>query len=298
MQVQFLRFQHQYINIENLQCHIHGQYAIFISRNIFLKRVTVLDTETTNLHADIAEIVELAGARYNGQTWEVSSQLFGATNGIPPEASAKNNISNRMIADLPKFMQSIEQVDEILHTSDTSYYVAHNCQYDQTVLSKSWQEAGCSNLAKIAADTQRWICTYRLAQQLMEVNFADMQYNLSYLRYKLDLPVEDNTVAHRAGDDTLVCAVLFEFLVDFALANNYVTDGPDLGEQLHHLCWQPILYQTWPFGKNKGSDFSEIPTDYYLWALKTLDALNEEKPDFNFDLSESVRVELERRLEE
>jgi DNA polymerase-3 subunit epsilon len=268
-----------------------------MSRNSFLKSVTVLDTETTNLHADLAEIVELAGARYTGQTWAVSSQLFGATGGIPPEASAKNNISNRMIAGLPTFVESTELANSILHTGNTSYYVAHNCPYDQTVLSKAWSEAGLDTLAAVASDNQNWICTYRLAKQLLDINFADMQYNLNYLRYKLDLPVADTATAHRAGDDTLVCAVLFEFLVDYALATDQITDGPDIGEQIRRLCWQPMIYKTWPFGKHKGKAFDEIPDDYYLWALKNLDALNEETADFNPDLSESVRIELERRLE-
>lgn len=268
-----------------------------MSRNTFLKTVTVLDTETTNLHAELAEIVELAGARYDGQNWQVTSQLMGARSSIPPEASAKTHISNRMIEGLPKFSDSLATVDEILHTNNTTYWVAHNCTYDQVVLAKAWSEIGCNELAASAADRQRWICTYRLSKKLMDVEFADMQYNLNYLRYKLDLPVADDAVAHRAGADTLVCALLFEFLVDYALATDRVTDGTDLGEQLHYLCWQPMVYKTWPFGKNKGKAFSEIPDDYYLWALKTLDALNDEKADFNPDLSESVRLELERRLE-
>jgi|APCry1669189733_1035249.scaffolds.fasta_scaffold11484_2 DNA polymerase-3 subunit epsilon len=269
-----------------------------MNRNTFLKSVTVLDTETTNLHAEQAEIVEIAGARYDGKNWIVKDALLGAVNSIPPEASAKTRISNRMIANKPKFVDSLDLVDDLLHTNNTTYFVAHNCQYDQTVLAKSWLEAGQNQLAEIANDKSRWICTYRLAKQLMEVSFTDMQYSLSYLRYKLDLPVDDAAVAHRAGDDTLVCAVLFEFLVDYALATEQATDEPDLGEQIHNICWRPLVYKTWPFGKNKGKEFHEIPNDYYLWALKNLDALNEDRPDFNYDLSESVRVELERRLEE
>jgi len=268
-----------------------------MSRETFLQSVTVIDTETTNLKPELAEIVEIAGARYNGQNWQVNSTLLGAKNGIPPEASAKTHISTRMIDGKPTFADSQDTVSQILNVANTRWYVAHNSSYDQTVLAKSYSECGQNELQAVANDRSRWICTHRLSKRLLDVTFADMQYNLSYLRYKLDLPISDDIESHRAGADTLVCAVLFEFLVDYALATDRVTDGLDLGDQIHYLCWQPIVYKAWPFGKNKGKAFGEIPDDYYLWALQNLDALNEDKADFNPDLSESVRLELERRFE-
>jgi len=268
-----------------------------MSKQKFLKSVTALDTETTNLHAAEAEIVEVAGARYDGRNWLVSSLLLGAEHGIPPEASAKTHISNRMINGLPTFKDNHHSVEVILHVDDTTYWIAHNCAYDQTVLAKSWSEIADNQKAATALDQTRWICTYRLAKQLLAFDFPNMQYSLSYLRYKLDLSIDDDAVSHRAGDDTLVCAVLFEFLVDYALITEQVTDSDDLGEQMHKLCWKPLVYTTWPFGKNKGKSFSEIPDDYYLWALSNIDALDDTKADFNSDLAESVRLELEGRLE-
>lgn len=103
--------------------------------------------------------------------------------------------------------------------------------------------------------------------------------------------------AHRAGNDTLVCAILLELLVDYALAKGLITDTDSMGKQLHTLCWQPLTYKTWPFGKNKGKLLSEIPNDYYLWALDNIDALNESKDGYDYDLAESVRMELEKRLQ-
>jgi len=269
-----------------------------MSRKTFLNSVTVLDTETTNLKPELAEIVEIAGAAYDGQNWQVTDMLLGARDGIPPEASAKTHISNRMIAGLPTFAAVQNQVIKIMRWDTTKYWVAHNCGYDQTVLAKAWCDAGdSSGRSERVSNKDNWICTYRLSKRLLDLDFADMQYNLSYLRYKLDLPVDDNFESHRAGADTVVCAVLFEFLLDYALATDRVTDGADLGDQIHALCWQTIPYKTWPFGKNKGKKFAEIPTDYYLWALTNLDAINEAKPDYNRDLCESVRSELESRLE-
>lgn len=269
-----------------------------MSRDSFLGSVTVLDTETTNLHAELAEIVEVAGAVYADGRWHVSSRLLGAVNGIPPEASAKNNISNRMIAGLPTFSEEADDVADLLNWDRASYFVAHNCRYDQDVLALAWANAGDIAKPSYCLDTDRWICTHRLSKHLLNYDFPDMQYNLSYLRYRLDLPVPDNTAAHRAGDDTLTCALLFEFLVDYAIVTGMVEDTSDLGRQIHALCWSPILYTTWPFGKHRGRPLAEIETDYYLWAMQNMDALNEDRDGYDPDLAASVAVELEKRLQE
>lgn len=265
-------------------------------RNTFLKSVSVLDTETTHLIPEKAEIVEAAGAKYTGNNWEVTSKFFGAKNGIPPEASAKNNISNRMINGLPTFAETVEEAKNLLNWPGAKFFVAHNCSYDQAVLSQAFISASCNKDVMIAQDTSRWICTYRLAKQLIPHDFKDMQYNLNYLRFRLDLPVDENLPAHRAGSDTLVCASLFEFLVDYAIANNLANENDDIGEQIHQLCWRPFTVTAWPFGKNKGKSFKDIPTDYYMWALQNLDCLNDTHKDFDRDLAENVRVELESRL--
>jgi DNA polymerase-3 subunit epsilon len=269
-----------------------------MSRDKFLQSVTVLDTETTSMYPEQAEIVEIAAARWHNSNWTVNSSLFGSVTKIPPEASAKNHISWRMIDGLPIFAASQSTVDSIFQPGATAsaYYVAHNCPYDQTVLAVNWADCSRDDMVALAQDSDRWICTHRLAKRLLDDNFTDIEYNLSYLRYKLDLPVDDNLTAHRAAADTLVCAELFEFLVDYALDTGAVQDGDDLGQQMHDLCWRAIPYKTWPFGKYKGKAFTEIPTDYYLWALENLDALNSEKADYNQDLCESVRVELESRI--
>ena len=268
-----------------------------MNRDIFLSSITVIDTETTNSQPELAEIVEIAAANYTGQTWNVNGMLLGVDGGIPPDASARNNISNRMIDNLPNFANAVEDVNGVLQLATTTYFVAHNSRYDQLVLAKSWNGAGHTDLSSVAENTDNWICTQRLTRHLLSQSYPDLQYDLNYLRYKFDLPVADDIRVHRAGGDALICAVLFEFLVDYALAVGVVSDEPDLGNQLHKLCWQPIIYTTWPFGKHKGVSFGKIPDDYYLWALQNLDALTDGHANFNMDLSESVRLELECRLD-
>ena len=277
------------------------------TRDDFLKSVVVLDTETTSNDKNIAEIVEVAGARYDGGNWQVKSMLLGLHGRIPPEASAVNHISNRMIAGLPTFAEQPQKVYDLLtwNESDYTIYIAHKVDYDQTVLARAWDscDGHWKGHAEIAKDPMKWICTYRLAKQLLDIDFDDMQYNLSYLRYRLDLPIVSDTPVHRASGDTLTCAVLFEFLVDYAIATDRVqeglnSEGVDLATQIFCLCWEPQLKSKWPFGKHKGQLLTNIPTDYYTWALTNLDVLDEKSSEFDNDLAESVKLVLEKRLEE
>lgn len=262
----------------------------------FLSTVTVLDTETTNLFPEQAEIVEIAAAKWAKNGWTTNGMLLGAKNGIPPEASAKNNISNKMITGLPTFSEKVDVIKDLLQFESTDYFVAHNSKYDQAVLSKAWQEAGLSDYAAICEDDSRWICTWRLSQHILQHEFQYCEYGLNYLRYKLDLPVPDTTQLHRATDDTYVCAVLFDYLIAIAIKNHLIDPEDDICQQLNKLCWSPIIQKTWIFGKYRGAALTDIPNDYYAWALKNIPALNESSNEYNSDLAESVRRILEKRL--
>lgn len=265
-------------------------------KNKLYSSVVILDTETTNLVPEKAEIVELATAKFINNDWHITTLLLGANNPIPPEASAKNHISNRMISGLPRFQDQLSKIDLMLNSEHSQYLVAHNSKYDQKVLETAWRAVGNLQLAEKAGCNDYWICTHRLAKKLLDFDFNDMQYNLSYLRYKLDLPVPDDMGSHRAGADTLTCALLFEFLVEYALATDKIKDTADLAQQLHDICWDTIHVKTWPFGKHKGKPLCDIETDYYQWAIDNLDALKESHPSYDRDLAESIVIELEKRL--
>lgn len=261
----------------------------------FYRTVTVFDTETTNLHADQAEIVELAAARYDGG-WRVASQLFDARNGIPPAASAKNNIGPRLIRGKPFFDQSVRAAKEMMAWDEARWFVAHNVSYDRQVLEHAWMRMESTSDARVCRDDARWICTWRVGKQILSHDFDDIEYGLNYLRYLLDLDVPEDHAVHRAGADTLSCALLLEELVRRGLASGMLTDSPDIGEQIHSLCWSHIRIRAWPFGKHKGSPLEDIPDDYYAWALKNMPSLNEADAAYDRDLAESVRAVLEKRL--
>lgn len=267
--------------------------------NTFKKSVTILDTETNNLRASEAEIVEISGRTWTGHSWHNQGTfLLGARNGIPPEASAKNNISARMIAGLPFFDQQAQQVKQALNWPNSEYYVAHYAAYDREVLGVAWSRMDSHEDRKICQDDRRWLCTHRLAKAILDHDFDDMQYNLSYLRYRLDLDVPEDTQMHRAGHDTFVTGQLFDTLIDYAVAKDLIDPNNDVGRQLWQICWQPIRIKTFPLGKYRGVAIADVPTDYYIWAIGKLDLFQDTHENYNRDLAETVRAELESRLEQ
>jgi DNA polymerase III subunit epsilon len=262
----------------------------------FLSSVSVIDTETTHLDPTLAEIVEIAEAHWADGTWSTQSMLMGALGGIPPAASAKNNISNRMINAKPTFSDAISEVRWMLSWPDRRYYVAHNAAYDRSVLAEAWKRSGVDADLAICADASRWICTWRLSRHILSHDFGDIEYGLNYLRYLLDLPVPDSLRLHRAADDTYLCAILLEHLVDAAIRLGKISADEEIGEQLNQLCWSPIIQATWPFGKYRGRLLTEIPNDYYAWAFANIDAFQDGSSGYDMDLTESVRRVLEARL--
>ena len=268
----------------------------------FLEKTVVLDTETTNLYAEKAEICELATAVYNSGTsrWMHSSSLFGTIHPIPPEASAKNNISQSMLAGRPTFGQKWNVATEMLEQGSKSYYIAHNSEYDRRVFENVVERDNLNLGPKLGKMLEKnsWICTWRLAKAIYGVDFNDMQYGLNYLRYRLNLPVDDDIVAHRASNDVVMTCALLERLITEAWQNELVDPSSDLelGTQLHALCWKPHEWKTWPYGKHRGAEIKKLPNDYIIWAIDNMDVLNQDSSNYNFDLAYSLKAEIENRL--
>lgn len=256
--------------------------------NEILESVSIIDTETTNCLPVQAEIVEIASTIFRDGKLESDSMLFSTKEPIPFEAMATHNITNKMVQGLPLFTEKTNEAADLLKLTDhnIAYFVAHNCQYDQKVLKKQFSEAGDVDLVDLCSKNEYWLCTMRLAKHLLPDANA---FNLSYLRYFLDLDIDENN-AHRATIDTIVCAKLFEKLVEIAFAKGFY--------DLNALCWSPIMVQKMPFGKYRGLSLKDVPTDYYMWMFKTdiLNPDNEDNDDFDSDLYNSILLELESRV--
>ena len=258
--------------------------------NKLWRQIMVLDTECTHAQPDQAEIVELAVATWD-QEWSYEHSLFGSKQPMPPEASAVTHIHPDWISHLSTFDQSMEQVVPML-VKDQSYFVSHNVNYDRHVLMRNLENLG-NDLVNWVSDPDKWICTLRLSRRAWPHMMSHAQ---TYLRYALDLDVDQNLVSHRAWPDTQVCVSLFMRLVDELVSQGLLDADEDLAPQLVRLTQAPIPVTTWPFGKHKGKAFGDLDTDYLLWCVDNLKYLDPQDVDHDADLSESVRAELERRL--
>ncbi len=261
----------------------------------FLESCVVLDTESTGLDPKKAEICELAAT--TGSTVPTTKdKLFGTKEPIPFLASAKNNISRKMIENEPLFVDSLHDAIDILDLDkDKDYLVAHNYTYDKTILESSLSNE--KDMLDILKE-KKWICTYRLAKHLYpaEEN-PEISYQLNYLRFMFDLPVDGLSV-HRAGDDTKVCWYFIKHIASEILESipeDELTEDFDLGKFLLDLSSSPVLYKSMPFGKHKGQLLKDIPKSYFDWMLLNSDILKEDSDGYDPDFAASVEDELNRR---
>lgn len=244
----------------------------------------VFDTETTSLEFRKAEVIELAAARWHADSGEwimEHDSMYCASEPISPMVSSITHITERMVQKCLPFSESsvLESVQDLINNSDVQ--IAHNLFYDAKVLER------------YDIHLPRGVCTLKMAKKL----YPDLEnHKLGYLRYYFDLAVPDDLVPHRARADVEVTALLFELLLNEAISRGEVEDGDGVLESL--LAWinKPTLVERMPFGKHKGKRLSEIPTDYWAWALDNMNILNESLPEYDDGFAESVRRVLEERL--
>jgi DNA polymerase III epsilon subunit-like protein len=138
----------------------------------------------------------------------------------------------------------------------------------------------------------------RFAKKLYKDNVDISEFNLTFLRYALDLPIPDHIRAHLAHEDAMVTALLFIRLVDDAVHAGIIDPAAgDVGGQIVSWLDQPIIIETMQFGKHKGKKLTEVPLDYWQWAMDNMNSLNEEHPGFDADFAASVTIAIEEILE-
>ena len=134
----------------------------------------------------------------------------------------------------------------------------------------------------------------RFAKKLYKDDTNISEYNLSFLRYALDLPIPDDIPAHLANADVMVTTLLFAKLVEDAITQDILDlEAGELGEQLVVWLDKPVIITIMPFGKHKGKKLTEVPVDYWQWALDNFNSLNEEDSAYDKDFAASVTKAIE-----
>jgi DNA polymerase III subunit epsilon len=249
--------------------------------------LVIIDTETTGLNHDTAEIIEIATCRVGVE--DLQSRLIKPSQGIPDNVQELTGITEEMVENQPTMVQSLEQVIEMLHVDENPIFIAHHAPYDMDVLRNNLVYAGIPDEYLGFLNKDRWICTNRLSR-IAHGDKPRLKFtNLPAMQKFLELDVPEASAAHRAEADVWVALRLFEHL--------WVNSFSDLTpEQLVELCWQKIVYPRFPFGKHKGKLLKDIPTDYYIWMCENLDSMKEGNDRFDADLYHTVSVEIDRRI--
>lgn len=201
--------------------------------------IHVIDTETTGMDPESAEVIELACVDVEtGDAWDALIQPAGP---IPPTASAVHHLT---AGDFTVAFPTLKDAWRAMQITmgDPVVYAAHNAEFDMKFCKPS--------LGKL------WLCTWRCAMHL----FPDAPaYGNQVLRYYLGLRphIPDGMAPHRALYDTLCTAELLRVML---------TMRPI--EELLELQHQPVILKTCAFGKHRGQPWSEVPKDYLAWIIR------------------------------
>lgn len=207
-------------------------------------KARVIDFETTGLQEDENAAVCEAGftdVNLNDLTIGTTTDwLVDPGQPIPPQAMAVHHITDAEVAGCMKPYQSsavlMRDMDPTAHV-----FAAHNAAYEQHFF---------------GGGGVPWVCTYKCASVVWE---DAPGFSNQVLRYWLGLPVDTvkSQPAHRAGPDTHVTAFLLVALLKFRTI-----------EELIEISKKPRVEKYIGFGKHKGQQWNDLPSDYLSWIVK------------------------------
>ena len=211
----------------------------------------IIDTETCGLAGGIVEVASID--LVDGALANPMSDLISPDRPISIDAMVIHHITEEMVEGKPRIAVAIRRYQ------GSPYYVSHNAPFDRGVL----PEMG-----------GQWICTLKLARML----YPDIKHSNQYLRYalRLNVSVPDNLYPHRA---------LYDCYVTAALLQRIMQDSGWNAEQMDEITQQPLLLQTFKFGKYRGKSIEQIARqdpDYLRWMLASITDLT---PDMRYTLA-------------
>ena len=233
-------------------------------------KLIFLDTETTGI-GPRDRLCQIA-FKYNN---EESEALFKPPVPIQIDAMSVSHITNKMVVDKEAFIGSEMHKKLTSIFSEGNILVAHNAQFDVDMLKKE-------NI-----EVKNIIDTLKIIQHL-DRDGEIPKYNLQYLRYFLDLNVE-NVIAHDALGDVKVLEKLFEHLFQKMIVE--LNNEQAVIDEMIKISSQPILMKKFPFGKYNGAKVSDIAKSdpgYLRWFLgkkieeRDRDGINDENWIYTF----------------
>ncbi|MEE4256270.1 MAG: exonuclease domain-containing protein [Bacteroidales bacterium] len=157
----------------------------------------IIDVETTGLNPAGERITEIAVYLHDGQKITDEYQtLLNPEKRIPFQITGLTGISNRMVADQPRFC---EVAKDIVEMTEDRIIVGHNVAFDYRFLRAEFK--------RLFYDFKRkTLCTKQLSRKLIPKRAS---YGLGSLCKDLGI---ENEARHRAAGDALATVKLFEHL--------------------------------------------------------------------------------------
>lgn len=158
----------------------------------------IVDIETTGSYAAANSITEISIHVFDGTTVvERFESLVNPGQPIPYYIQAMTGITDKMVADAPRFEDVAEKIYSILHDK---IFVAHNVNFDYSFIKAHLKESGFDLNSKK-------LCTVRLSRKIFP---GFPSYSLGKLCQSLGITIYDR---HRAGGDTAATVQVFQLLL-------------------------------------------------------------------------------------
>jgi len=174
------------------------------------KIYAVIDIETTGGMAKRDKITEIAIVLFNGEKiLDTYETLINPERSIPVEITRITGITDRMVADAPKFYEVAKKIVEM---TENTIFVAHNVRFDYSFIKEAFANLGFTY-------TRPQLCTVVLSRK----SFPGLRsYSLGNLIQHFGIKV---SARHRALDDTLATVDVLRRALNTA-------DGTDTADRL------------------------------------------------------------------
>jgi exodeoxyribonuclease X len=224
-------------------------------------RIRVIDFETTGLppEADVVEAAYIDVVIGGQNTFHLDRSwrsFIYTSKSIKVEARAAHHIRDSDLIDGPLW----KVVEPGLMHADM-LYAAHHIDFEKAFFNPN---------------DSRWVCTYKCALRLWPNAPSHSNQVLRYFLNDCD-PGNDGMPPHRALPDCRVTALIL--IQCLQVVNLDIV-------KLVQWSSEPALLPRVPMGKHREKLWSEVPTDYLEWVLRS---------EFDSAVMHTARVELKNR---
>lgn len=222
-----------------------------------------IDVETTGLEKD-DKICSIGIVAIENNEITSKYELVNEGKKIQPKASSVNHITNEMLQDRPKLVDTELFAFLNKHNNEQTTIIGHNINFD---LEKLLACGFCFNGSVID--------TLRVSKHLIPESES---YSLQFLRYELKLYKDEKSIALACGLDSEVIShnAVYDALIVKLLYDYHIETTPHA--KMCNLSFENVLLGKFNFGKYSGryiEDISMNDRGYLEWML-SLDDLDED----------------------